>query len=64
MTSSVITIEKDASISEAWEQMKNSNIHRLVVSQEISTADAAQKKCFASGIVSISDIIKAIRKNS
>lgn len=64
MISPVITIEKDAFISKAWERMKSNNIHRLVVLQEISTTDATQKKCFASGIVSISDIIKAIRKNS
>ncbi|MDI6785971.1 MAG: CBS domain-containing protein [bacterium] len=64
MTTPVITINKDALISEAWKQMKSQNIHRLVVFQEVSTKEETPKKHFASGIVSISDIIRAIKNNS
>jgi CBS domain-containing protein len=64
MTSPVITIDKEEPISKAWERMKHHNIHRLVVPQEISVKEKEIKKIFPSGIVSISDIIKAIKKFS
>lgn len=64
MTSPIITTEKDAFISKIWEQMESNNIHCSVVLQEISTTDTLQKNVLLTESFPISDIIKAMRKNS
>jgi len=58
MHSPVITINKEDSIRKASQLMKENNIHRLVVQQEVKGEEGV--KHIPSGIISISDIIRAI----
>lgn len=58
MHSPVFTISKEESVKRASQIMKEKNIHRLVVEQEIKTEKGA--KHIPAGIISVSDIIRAI----
>lgn len=58
MHTPVITVGKDESLRSASQLMKENNIHRLVVQQEVKGEEGT--KYVPNGIISISDIIRAI----
>lgn len=58
MHTPVITIGKEDTLRKASQLMKENNIHRLVVQQEVKGEKGT--KHIPSGIISISDIIRAI----
>lgn len=58
MHSPAITVDKEDSLRKASQLMKENNIHRLVVQQEVKGEEGVKR--IPSGIISISDIIRAI----
>ncbi len=58
MHSPVITVGKEDSLKKASQIMKENNIHRLVVQQEVIREEGI--RYIPSGIISVSDIIRAI----
>ncbi len=58
MHSPVITINKEDSLRKASQAMKDNNIHRLVVQQEVKGEEGTRH--IPNGIISLSDIIRAI----
>jgi CBS domain-containing protein len=57
MSSPAITITKEDDLNTACKIMKEKNIHRLVVQQDIQYQETKEVKHFPCGILSISDII-------
>lgn len=60
MSTPVITIDKEESLDNACRIMKEKDIHRLVVKQDIFYHETNELKHFPCGILAISDIIHVL----
>jgi CBS domain-containing protein len=60
MTSPAITVSREDSLREAVRLMCIYSIHRLIVQQEVKVGE--KTKLFPAGILSISDVVKAMAK--
>jgi CBS domain-containing protein len=62
MTSPAITVSREDSLREAVRLMCIYSIHRLIVQQEVKVGE--KTKLFPAGILSISDVVKAMVKRA
>ncbi|MEW6617993.1 MAG: CBS domain-containing protein [bacterium] len=58
MTAPAITVGRDDSLRDACSLMCEKNIHRLIIQQEVKRG--GESKYFPSGILSMSDVVKAM----